>query len=1020
MKVTFSMPEKPSKASRKQSDSSQLSKERFMGPESFFPVSSAGTGSSRDLALMEDITPKHLNRTPPPKSKATTSLSQTKLSEHRSGGKRANSTNLSGADREKLRSRLSNTLLGSSKDVKDINPQFVDKNYLIEASLQGDNPYLTIFKDNQSMENFDIKYLTLDQYYVLMTFFSTKKLPPADKMFPWLHGIHRNNRAQIEFIRAAMHMRSLIPNFEVPRDLRDYIFCRSAPCSGDIIANSGMLLNSLEPREILTAWEGSSKLELKIFLKGFLSKIKMDASFLSLIIDDCYNLKVLPLFLELDPVNTISLRNVGIQCSKISHISDIFCYCLNDDHLQPNSENCSCESLARLVRLAQMYKKTILQDLQDCRYRSYILPRLNINELVEQKLMALVPVDSSDSFRAPGHLLSSFDILNFNNWDADYLYKESLELSKMSAATEIKKGLWIGNLTDFHSLQTLKAQNQDFNYEQEHLKHGQLFQPHPKYFDERNTIVSLTSNDILSVEDEFNLIPFPRANWRIFIHCKDGNKFPNLEQLEILFDGLGETEEEDIIIDFPNSGSVSIGDCSEQELVAVVNLCKYIFLKTQLTGAPVLLFCSDGYTESSLLVVSLLTYLDMVSVDQTIINLHKEYFRPCFLFESDYIFLKKIEPLLTHFSPRGMPVDSISKTMVTVSSLASIFLKSSSLKLNDSLITKDVCFNLKGSLPSRILPHLYLGSLNHANDLPLLNELGITRIVGVGEWAEWMTYMPYTQRKTHSGCSILSLSHGAQTPDGIPSMIKQMLAFDIKDDGVGTLTETINDALDFIQTAYEQNEKVLVHCQVGVSRSASLCIAEVMKRLNVSLPRAYLYVRVRRLNVIIQPNLRLLYELYTWEETFVESQIRDFNRITKGERWSRERSESIESTTSSVVSRVSLATTDRTSIGMGSTSSRRNSFKPQSFRSEMLLVEEQDEPDNVSTSVESPLEINDPHGGVILEPSISSEDGDAVHVKDYPTRIKRNVPDYFLRETSWQILCREIHSLNSPYIQTIT
>jgi dual specificity MAP kinase phosphatase len=39
-----------------------------------------------------------------------------------------------------------------------------------------------------------------------------------------------------------------------------------------------------------------------------------------------------------------------------------------------------------------------------------------------------------------------------------------------------------------------------------------------------------------------------------------------------------------------------------------------------------------------------------------------------------------------------------------------------------------------------------------------------------------------------------------------------------------------------------------------------------MRREEKTLPRAYLYVRARRLNVIIQPNLRFMYELMKWEE----------------------------------------------------------------------------------------------------------------------------------------------------------
>lgn len=35
----------------------------------------------------------------------------------------------------------------------------------------------------------------------------------------------------------------------------------------------------------------------------------------------------------------------------------------------------------------------------------------------------------------------------------------------------------------------------------------------------------------------------------------------------------------------------------------------------------------------------------------------------------------------------------------------------------------------------------------------------------------------------------------------------------------------------------------------------------------MSFPRAYCFVRARRLNVIIQPHLRFAYELLKWEET---------------------------------------------------------------------------------------------------------------------------------------------------------
>lgn len=36
--------------------------------------------------------------------------------------------------------------------------------------------------------------------------------------------------------------------------------------------------------------------------------------------------------------------------------------------------------------------------------------------------------------------------------------------------------------------------------------------------------------------------------------------------------------------------------------------------------------------------------------------------------------------------------------------------------------------------------------------------------------------------------------------------------------------------------------------------------------MGISFPRAYCFVRARRLNVIIQPHLRFSYELLKWEE----------------------------------------------------------------------------------------------------------------------------------------------------------
>ncbi|PPQ92589.1 hypothetical protein CVT25_007281 [Psilocybe cyanescens] len=185
-----------------------------------------------------------------------------------------------------------------------------------------------------------------------------------------------------------------------------------------------------------------------------------------------------------------------------------------------------------------------------------------------------------------------------------------------------------------------------------------------------------------------------------------------------------------------------------------------------------------------------------------------------------------------------------------------------------------------GSFPSRVLPFLYLGNLNHASNVYMLHALGITHVVSVGECA--LVPPPHHMSMHGGGGGSSGACHrpgpGAHFVPGkgpgghgslwIEEREGRIKVLDIKgvcDDGIDTLEPQLEPICDWIDKARQEGGQVLVHCRVGVSRSATVTIAYVMKHLSLPLVDAYLIVRSRRLSVLIQPNMRLLYNLCGWE-----------------------------------------------------------------------------------------------------------------------------------------------------------
>ncbi|KZT02250.1 uncharacterized protein LAESUDRAFT_730433 [Laetiporus sulphureus 93-53] len=377
----------------------------------------------------------------------------------------------------------------------------------------------------------------------------------------------------------------------------------------------------------------------------------------------------------------------------------------------------------------------------------------------------------------------------------------------------------------------------------------------------------------------------------------------------------------------------------------------------------ILIYSADGYTESSVLALTLLMALRGISLPEAYLTLQNEKRRSFFVYPADLPVLKRIEARMERErgkerkgrgvvlgSQQEKQVDSPAEidqaseggdaidcpaateksvsfaipptsrgllTAVTVRPLRSQSESDKDLVAHGivgtgrprastmpnpsallSMHNHQVWFNdprFDGSFPSRVLPFLYLGNLNHATNAYMLHALGITHVVSVGECA--LMPPPNLQASTsESSCAYAGVNPNAQFipghgPHGHGSLfveeregrIKVLDIQGVCDDGIDTLEPQLEPICEWIDRARQDGGKVLVHCRVGVSRSATVTIAYVMKHLNLPLVDAYLIVRSRRLSVLIQPNMRLLYNLLGWEVKLARQRAGDNERKLQGE-----------------------------------------------------------------------------------------------------------------------------------------
>jgi len=374
------------------------------------------------------------------------------------------------------------------------------------------------------------------------------------------------------------------------------------------------------------------------------------------------------LFREIDPKEGFSVRNFQIQAAKSAMLSDILVY---------GEDSFEVERLAKDVAAAQQAWRETHQEKghEILKYNTFICT--SPFEIFEQKYPEIVSTDSRGQMT--GRVM-------------DFFHQERIEMCTMTKASEIHHNVWLGPTPD-----------------------------------------PAIDPALLGADEQFNIL----------IECSDLGRL-NPGALQAL--AGNPSDQGPAYFEFPSSGSIMPPTWSHAEVDAILETCRWLYnlshgilppspstVENDAEGdspmpspAPtvkiperkILIHCTDGYTESTLLGLAYFTYATGLPIPSAWLDLHVAKRRNFFAYPSDVALLTTIAPRLLSESPMNTE-----KTLSDITELA---------KEEPEWIK-----NMDGSLPSRVTDYMYLGNLGHANNPDLLRQMGIGQILSVGEMATW-------------------------------------------------------------------------------------------------------------------------------------------------------------------------------------------------------------------------------------------------------------------------------------------
>lgn len=115
-----------------------------------------------------------------------------------------------------------------------------------------------------------------------------------------------------------------------------------------------------------------------------------------------------------------------------------------------------------------------------------------------------------------------------------------------------------------------------------------------------------------------------------------------------------------------------------------------------------------------------------------------------------------------------------------------------------------------------------------------------------------------------SRCKITCIINATETGSGSPPPGLEYIHIPVSDSPACPLSEHFDRVADVIQGNGESGGRTLVHCNAGVSRSAALCLAYLMKHRSVTLLEAHRWLKSCR--PIVRPNNGFWRQLILYEK----------------------------------------------------------------------------------------------------------------------------------------------------------